>query len=120
MLKKYASANVVGFAGALVFRRKKCKRYFATFKFEPEPSQPRSFSNTYLGLKKGKGFWCLLFYGLFLRTIMITTPTKTIAIIMATTAGTKYISTGDAGAGVGAAVGCGASSTSIAVTAVEP
>ncbi len=116
--KEFAEALDIFFSG-----EKKCK------KRDPFCSQlcncSRAFSaiaflSASLGLKKGEGDVCGLFYGCFLRDRMMTKPTRTIAMIMAMTAGMKYSSTmlaSVAVVGVGVAA---VSSTAMAVIECEP
>jgi hypothetical protein len=67
------------------------------------------FSIAFLELKKGKVDFCLRgFYGRFLSAKKSTAKPMIITTIMAMTAGTKYVLTTDAGAGVGVAVAAGA------------
>ena len=61
----------------------------------------------------------LVFYGLRTISIMTTNP-MIIATNRAAIAGKKYVSTADAGAGVGAAVAAGASFTMNASSPTEP
>jgi hypothetical protein len=85
----------------------------------PEPSQPIAFLFFFKSQKK-EGIDFCLFYGRFFSTRIITTPTRRIATMMATTAGTKYRSAAvGAGVGIGVAVAA-ASPTTIAVASCEP
>jgi hypothetical protein len=87
--------------------KRKCKTSWAIWDLV---SLARAYSASFvfdcgfIGLKKGKGCLMCVTYAFFLITNIITIPTIAIAMIMAMTAGTKYVSTAEVFSVIGAVV----------------